>query len=471
VSTESASGFAGVPDAFERLWTPHRMVYIGGTDKPADDTPRECPFCRSPRRADADGLVVARGVAAYVVLNRYPYNPGHLLVCPYRHVPDFADLTEEEATEVTRMTQQSMRVLRAVSHPAGFNLGMNQGEVAGAGIAAHLHQHVVPRWQGDSNFLPGVARTKALPQLLGETRGLLADAWPRVGACPSPTLGRMVDSATPDTLGADAARSGPAVASRPDASMDLLHVLRREALDPAYLDAAARPGGPGHRPPVVWVSALAVGLLLGVGVGGAFRAAPAPAEQRAELIARIESAEATHDALGARVDELARSNAELEAQAGVLAPETRARRDALAARTGAVAVRGPGLRLTIEDGPDDTVRGARVVDTDLRLVANSLWASGAEAQGINGHRLTTRTPIRNAGDAVTVDYRSLTAPYLVEAIGDPDALAEAFAASEGGQWLTGLSEHYQITWRMERVDDLTLGADPGLGVDRAEPGR
>ena len=100
-----------------------------------------------------------------------------LLICPYRHVSDLTDATPDEAAELTILTQQAMRVIRAVSAPAGFNLGINQGEVAGAGIAAHLHQHVVPRWQGDMNFLPVVAQTKALPQLLEQTRGLLAEAW------------------------------------------------------------------------------------------------------------------------------------------------------------------------------------------------------------------------------------------------------------------------------------------------------
>jgi len=119
-----------------------------------------------------------RGKLAYVVLNLYPYNPGHLLVCPYRHVSSYVDLTAEETQEVAELTRTAVRVLTEVSAPHGFNLGINQGEVAGAGIAAHLHQHVVPRWGGDANFLPVVARTKALPQLLDDTRQRLADAWP-----------------------------------------------------------------------------------------------------------------------------------------------------------------------------------------------------------------------------------------------------------------------------------------------------
>lgn len=176
---EAAGDLAGDADGYQRLWTPHRMAYIGGADKPTDDQPGPgCPFCRAPTLPDQDGLVVARGDVAYVVLNLYPYNSGHLLVCPYRHVSDFTDLTPAEVTEVTSLTRQAMRVTRAVMAPQGFNLGMNQGEVAGAGIAAHLHQHVVPRWRGDSNFLPIVARSRALPELLADTRARLAAAWP-----------------------------------------------------------------------------------------------------------------------------------------------------------------------------------------------------------------------------------------------------------------------------------------------------
>ena len=167
----------GEPDHLERLWTPHRMAYILGENKPSDATSGECPFCRIPSLPDADALVVHRGTLAFVVLNLYPYAPGHLMVCPYRHVADYTDLSEDEVVEVARLTRAAMRTLRAVSAPHGFNIGMNQGDVAGAGIAAHLHQHVVPRWQGDSNFMPVIARTKTLPQVLTDTRDLLAEHW------------------------------------------------------------------------------------------------------------------------------------------------------------------------------------------------------------------------------------------------------------------------------------------------------
>jgi len=174
---EPAETLTGVPDCFGRLWTPYRMAYIQGEARPANATEQVCPFCRVPGLDDAAGLVVHRGRTGYVVMNLFPYSPGHVLVCPYRHVADYVDLTREEIAELAALTQRAIRTLTAVSHPDGFNLGMNQGAAAGAGIAAHLHQHVVPRWAGDTNFLPIVAATRAMPQLLGEARTMLAAQW------------------------------------------------------------------------------------------------------------------------------------------------------------------------------------------------------------------------------------------------------------------------------------------------------
>jgi len=169
----------GTPDGLQRLWTPHRIAYIKGENKPmSDEAGDQCPFCRIPELSDEDALIVRRGKVAYAVLNLYPYNAGHLLVCPYRHVADYTELDAAEVAEVASLTREAMIAIRAASAPQGFNLGMNQGSVAGAGISAHLHQHVVPRWGGDSNFLPVIAHTRALPQLLSETRELIADAWP-----------------------------------------------------------------------------------------------------------------------------------------------------------------------------------------------------------------------------------------------------------------------------------------------------
>ncbi|GAB3754148.1 HIT domain-containing protein [Zhihengliuella somnathii] len=170
---------AGVPDSFQRLWTPYRMAYIQGGQGQVKDE-ETCPFCQGPDRSDEESLIVHRGETAFVVLNLYPYNPGHLLVCPYRHVPNYTDVTAEETAEIAALSQQAMRVLTETSHPAGFNLGMNQGTAGGAGIAAHLHQHVVPRWGGDGNFFPIIAQTKAIPATLADVRAQLADAWDSV---------------------------------------------------------------------------------------------------------------------------------------------------------------------------------------------------------------------------------------------------------------------------------------------------
>src|SRR5262245_51399176 len=172
---------AGDPDGFRRLWMPHRMAYIKGENKPAGHGPDDgCPFCHIQVLPDSEGLIVARGTLVYAVLNLYPYNSGHLMVCPNRHVADYTDLDEPETAELAAFTKTAMAVLRSVSGAQGFNIGMNMGSAAGAGIAAHLHQHVVPRWGGDTNFMPVVGRTKVLPQLLADTRQLLAAAWPSV---------------------------------------------------------------------------------------------------------------------------------------------------------------------------------------------------------------------------------------------------------------------------------------------------
>lgn len=183
-SSEAGSGdavedgglLAGVPDEFQRLWTPHRMAYIQAGPEPLRE---QCPFCEAPQHPDAERLIVARGESAYVLLNLFPYNSGHLLVCPYRHIATYDQATPEEVAEIGALTQTGMRVLREVSNCDGFNLGMNQGRVAGAGVDAHLHQHIVPRWSSDANFFPIIAKTKALPQLLGEVRKAVAGAWPR----------------------------------------------------------------------------------------------------------------------------------------------------------------------------------------------------------------------------------------------------------------------------------------------------
>lgn len=167
----------GEPDRLERMWTPHRMAYIRSTERE-----KGCPFCRIPSESSQEGLVVARGDHTYAVLNLHPYNPGHLMVLPYRHIAELDDLTKEESDELMALTQAAVRTIRTVSNPHAFNVGINLGSAAGGSLAAHLHQHVVPRWSGDSNFITVTAGTKTLPQLLGDTRDLLAGAWEGPGA-------------------------------------------------------------------------------------------------------------------------------------------------------------------------------------------------------------------------------------------------------------------------------------------------
>jgi len=167
----------GMPDAWSGLWAPHRLDYLRGENRPLAGNEITCPFCDIPAMNDEKGLVVHRGTHAYVVMNLYPYNPGHLLICAYRHVADLTDLTDEEREEIFALTSHAMTTIRKVSQPEGFNLGMNQGAISGAGVAAHIHQHVVPRWSGDANFMPIIGKTKVLPQLLMITRNELAAAW------------------------------------------------------------------------------------------------------------------------------------------------------------------------------------------------------------------------------------------------------------------------------------------------------
>src|SRR3954453_2474319 len=135
---ESSADFPGEADGFGRLWTPHRMVYIKGENKPShDEAGDDCPFCAAPGRSDEDGLIVARGEHVYAVLNLYPYNGGHLMVVPFRHVADYTELDLAETAELAELTKRAMRALRTASGAHDFNIGMNQGGAAGAGIAAH----------------------------------------------------------------------------------------------------------------------------------------------------------------------------------------------------------------------------------------------------------------------------------------------------------------------------------------------
>jgi ATP adenylyltransferase len=160
-----------VPDP-ERLWSPWRMEYIRRGEGGEAGEAGGCIFCDLPAAAedqDEANHLLARGKVSFTLLNAFPYNPGHLMMAPYRHIGDYEELTAEELAELTAFAGRAIRALREESGPHGFNLGMNLGQVAGAGIADHLHLHLVPRWGGDTNFMPVVGQTKVLPELLGET--------------------------------------------------------------------------------------------------------------------------------------------------------------------------------------------------------------------------------------------------------------------------------------------------------------
>jgi ATP adenylyltransferase len=167
----------GQRDQLQRLWTPYRMNYLAEAPMKREDAARSQPFTDIPRLSDEEGLVVARGELVYAVLNLYPYNPGHLMVVPYRRVSELEDLTDPESAELMAFTQKAIRVIKNVSRPHGFNVGLNLGTSAGGSLAEHLHVHVVPRWGGDANFITIIGGSKVIPQLLRDTRRLLASEW------------------------------------------------------------------------------------------------------------------------------------------------------------------------------------------------------------------------------------------------------------------------------------------------------
>ena len=173
---------AGVPDRLVRLWAPYRMSYIAdsGAEGRTDDggsTDRRDPFLRIPELDDEEGLIVARGESVYCVLNLYPYNSGHMMVVPYRKVANLEDLTAEESGELMAFAQIAVRAVKSVSNPDAINVGLNLGKASGGSVGDHLHLHIVPRWAGDASFMTVISGTKVLPQLLRDTRKLLADAW------------------------------------------------------------------------------------------------------------------------------------------------------------------------------------------------------------------------------------------------------------------------------------------------------
>jgi len=154
----------------EQIWAPWRIEYI------QMEKPEGCILCDKPKQNnDEPNYILYRGENNFVILNAYPYNPGHLMIAPYRHIASLEELTDEELKEHFEIARRSTKILQQVFNPGGFNLGINLGKVAGAGIDDHFHTHIVPRWQGDTNFTPVIANVKVLPEALSETYHKLKD--------------------------------------------------------------------------------------------------------------------------------------------------------------------------------------------------------------------------------------------------------------------------------------------------------
>ena len=272
--------------------------------------------------------------------------------------------------------------------------------------------------------------------------------------------------------GSTAEQPAPATSHAPDASMDLLNQIIRQPVDPDYALAAARgedPSSAGRW--TLGVLALIIGALFAVAALQTTRSAPVLQSERSELISRVQAAERQQDELRGRVTTLTQEIATLRAAA--LGDDDTARFvesqiNTLDPVVGNVAVSGPGVLIVVDDSPSAAADARdRVLDIDLQVLANGLWEAGAEAVAINGHRLSNLTAIRSAGDAITVDYRSLTRPYRVEAIGDLRTLQAGFVESSAGAWWNDLAQNRRMRYEISNVKQLDLAADPGIVLRRA----
>lgn len=259
-----------------------------------------------------------------------------------------------------------------------------------------------------------------------------------------------------------------------DASMDLLLQVIRQPVDPDYAAVAARGGSSSRRHWLLGVVAVVVGVMFAVAALQTTRSAPVLESERASLIDRVQAAERQQDGLRARATGLSEEITTLRAAAlGGDATAQRLEQEiaTLGPVTGTVAVTGPGVVVVVDDGADPAEAGGagdQVLDLDLQILANGLWRAGAEAVAINGHRLSSLTAIRSAGDAITVDYRSLNRPYRVEAIGDARTLPARLAESPAGAWWHDLEQNRGLRYELGESRELSLAADPGVALRWAE---
>jgi uncharacterized protein YlxW (UPF0749 family) len=272
--------------------------------------------------------------------------------------------------------------------------------------------------------------------------------------------------------------------------MDLLRQITEQPIDPDYAEVAARHRDgdasgpeaadrrPGRRRRLRWALTLAAvlaGTLFAIGAVQTTQRAPLVATERQELIARITAAEAAQDGQRSQVAALDADINQLRTTAAGGDTEAEARLadiERLGMAVGTVAVTGGGVVITVDDAPGSQSDARdRVLDLDLQILVNGLWEAGAEAISVNGHRLSTLTAIRGAGEAITVDYRSLTRPYRIEAIGDQRRLPASFSQTDAGAWWNDLARNRGMTFSISGVEELTLAADPGMVLRYARPSR
>lgn len=252
--------------------------------------------------------------------------------------------------------------------------------------------------------------------------------------------------------------------------MSLLSELADTSLEPGYRRANADGRAP-RSPLLLVVTLLLLGSLIGLAVVQNLRQEPQAAKERSLLIEQVREQQQTQEALRANLVTVQSEVDDLQARAVGKDSSTANELSTLGSVSGATAVTGPGIQIVVDDSATLDTDLSRVIDQDLRQMVNGLWASGAEAVAINGHRLSARTAIRGAGSAITVDYTSLTRPYTVEAIGDPRALPSRWAGTTGASWWDYLHQNYGMRYDISTKDEITLPADPGLGVQKAGPQR